>query len=89
MGWRPIHSPLPHEHAPAPCLRYPYIGKEQRLITILYPSNNGKVLIKAVDCKNSVSDTKFTLTFENGENITLDEKDFPINENAPESFNLS
>ena len=76
IGWRPIFAAGEHEHAPAPCIRYPFYGKEQRLITVLYPSNNGHVAIKSVDCKNSVSDTKFTLTFENGEKITLDEQKF-------------
>jgi len=86
MGWRPIHSPVEHEHAPAPCLRYPYVGKEQRLITVLYPSNNGEVAIKAVECKNDINDTVFTLTLADGKILTLDEKDFPIDENAPEKF---
>lgn len=88
LGWRPIRSTVEHEHSPAPCLRYPHIGKEQRLITVLYPSNNGKVAIKAVECKNTVSDTVFTLTLENGEKMTLDERDFPISENAEEKFLL-
>ena len=86
MGWRPIHSPVEHEHAPAPCLRYPCVGKEQRLITVLYPSNNGEVAIKAVECKNDVNDTVFTLTLADGRKLTLDEKDFPVDENAPEKF---
>ena len=86
MGWRPIHSPVEHEHAPAPCIRYPYYGKEQRLITILYPSNNGEVAIKAVECKNDINDTVFTLTFADGKTAVLDERDFPVDENAPEKF---
>ena len=77
IGWRPIFTPGEHDHAPAPCVRFPYYGKEQRLITVLYPSNNGEVAIKAVDCENSVNDTEFTLTFADGEVLTLDEKDFP------------
>ena len=87
LGWRPIRMvAAEHEHAPAPCLRYPYHGKEQRLITVLYPSNNGIVGIKAVDCENDINDTKFTLTFADGTTLTLDEKDFPVDENAPEKF---
>lgn len=87
IGWRPIFAQGDHEHAPAPCVRFPYFGKEQRIITVLYPSNNGKVGVKAVECKNDVSDTVFTLTLENGERLTLDEKDFPTLENADISFN--
>lgn len=87
IGWRPIFAQGEHEHAPAPCVRFPYFGKEQRIITVLYPSNNGKVGIKSVECKNDVSDTVFTLTLENGEKITLDEKAFPTSENADISFN--
>lgn len=90
LGWRPIRSTAAaHEHAPAPCLRYPYTGKEQRLLTVLYPSNNGEVAIKAADCESSVSETSFTLTLGSGEKITLDEKDFPVDKNAPESFLLA
>ena len=78
IGWRPIFTPGEHDHAPAPCVQFPYYGKEQRLITVLYPSNNGVVAIKSVECENKVDKTEFTLTFENGEKLTLDEKDFPV-----------
>ena len=87
LGWRPIRSvAAAHEHAPAPCIRYPIYGKDRRMITVLYPSNNGVVGVKAVECSGDVSDTAFTLTLADGNIITLDEKDFPVDENASEKF---
>jgi hypothetical protein len=86
MGWRQINDTDTKNYLKVPCVRYPYFGKEQRLVTLLYPSNNGEVVIKSVSAKNDASDTEFTLTFTDGKQITINEKDYPCIENAPVKF---
>lgn len=79
MGWRkaPKTDNAEPEHYPAPCVRYVAEGvKEQRFISILYPSNNKKTAIKEIKASEDVSDTKITLIFDNGTSVTLDENDF-------------
>ena len=38
VGWRPIPSPVEHEHAPAPVVAYTKRGKRADFATILYPA---------------------------------------------------
>ncbi len=42
-GWRPIHSPEEHEHAPAPAVTYIKRGKSARFATVLYPSPDSNI----------------------------------------------
>lgn len=42
VGWRPIHSPLEHEHEPAPFVSFEKRGKAADLATLLYPSADSK-----------------------------------------------
>ena len=77
MGWRPIDSPVEHEHAPAPCVRYVCTGTETRIITVLYPSDNGKTELCSVNASLNPSDTEIRLILQNGETISINETDYP------------
>ncbi len=80
MGWRPKHvaGGLEPEHYHAPCVRFTAEnGKDKRIVTVLYPSNNGEVAIKEVIASDDVNDTSVTLVLADGEKITVDEKDYP------------
>ena len=85
MGWRPKHAPggTEPEHYPAPCVRFvTENAMDKRLVTALYPSNNGNVAIKDIIISDSACDTALTLVFENGDRVTLDEKDYPASNNS-------
>jgi len=95
MGWRPDHSGLgmdpvevrnEQEHKPAPCLRYHAYGKNKRVVTALYPSNNGEVAIKDIIISDDYSDTKITLVFADGATVVLDEKDYVAYSDSAERF---
>lgn len=77
MGWRPIRSPIEHEHAPAPCVRYVHTGKETRIITLLYPSDCGEIPVCSVQASQNPNDTDILLILQNGETILLNENDYP------------
>lgn len=96
MGWRPDHSGLgmdpvevrnEQNHHPAPCLRYHAFGLEKRIVTALYPSNNGEVAIKDIIISDDFADTKIKVIFKDGSEIVLDENDYVGNESSPEKFN--
>ena len=97
MGWRPDHSGLgmdpvevrnEQEHKKAPCLRYHAYGSEKRIVTLLYPSNDGTVAISGIEATENVSDTKITLVMANGTKITLDENDYPCSDQSEEKLSI-
>ena len=63
------------EHYHAPCLQYVANGKEKRMVTVLYPSNNGEVAISDVTASECVNDTEIKLTV-NGKEVVIDENDY-------------
>ena len=97
MGWRPDHSGLGmdpievrngQEHKPAPCLRYKARGERARIVTVLYPSNNGETAIKDAVISNDFNDTEIKLTLSDGSVITLDERDYVCSADSPEKFHV-
>ena len=88
MGWRPKHvaGGIEPEHYHAPCLRYHAFGLAKRIVTALYPSNNGEVAIKDIIVSDDFADTKIKLIFKDGSEILLDERDYTGSENSPEKF---
>ena len=79
LGWRPKHAAggTNPEHFPAPCLQYVKSGAAARIVTALYPSDNGFVAIKDIMASDRPCDTEITLTFADGSRITVNEKDYP------------
>jgi len=77
LGWRPIHSPIEHEHAPAPCVRYIHTEKEARIITVLYPSDCKEIPIQTVNATLIPDDTEIQLILQNGKIIRISENDYP------------
>ena len=63
------------EHFHAPCLQFVASGKEKRIVTVLYPSNNGKVAITDVKASDNVNGTEITLTVY-GKEITVNENNY-------------
>ena len=97
MGWRADHSGLGmdpvevrdvQEHHPAPCLRYHAYGKEKRIVTVLYPSNDGRVAIKDVIIGNDFADTSIKLVFDNGDELTLNENDYVASFDSDEKLRV-
>ena len=97
MGWRADHSGLGmdpvevrnvQEHHPAPCLRYHAYGDKKRLVTALYPSNNGEVAIKDIVLSDSYDDTAIKLVFADGGEIILDENDYTASSDSPEKLKI-
>ena len=97
MGWRADHSGLGmdpvevtnvQEHHPAPCLRYHAFGKDKRIVTVLYPSNNGKVAIKDIVISDDYTDTKIKLVFADGSEITVDENDYVARSDSDEKLKI-
>ena len=84
LGWRPIRSPIEHEHAPAPCLRYIREGMQTRVITVLYPSN-GEIALQSVIASTDPADTEIRLQLCDGNTLLIREDDYPCFENAPEA----
>ena len=84
LGWRPIRSPIEHEHAPAPCLRYIREGLQARVITVLYPSN-GEIALQSVIASTDPADTEIRLQLCDGNTLLIREDDYPCFENAPEA----
>ena len=72
VGWRPIHSPLEHEHEPAPFVSFEKRGMNSDFATLLYPSKDENT-------------PKLSLSLEGGElKITVDEEVFEFDVNSPE-----
>jgi len=88
IGWRPKHAAggTNPEHYPAPCLQYVHNGVSARNVTLLYPSDNGRVAIKEVMAGECVDDTKIVLTFDDGSVVMLDENDYPCYGDGKETF---
>ena len=78
IGWRKRGGANSEdfEHYHAPCLQYVENGKEKRIVTVLYPSNNGEVAIKDVVASNDVACTLVKLVFADGSEALIDEKDY-------------
>ena len=75
------------EHYHAPCLQYVANGTEKRIVTVLYPSNNGEVAVTDVAASENVADTKITLTV-NGKTVVIDENDYVCKEDSAEKLNV-
>ncbi len=58
MGWRSIHGPEEHEHAPAPVLSFAKRKASANFATVIVPAKSGNVAPVKVSC----DDTSFTLT---------------------------
>ena len=88
IGWRPKHAAggTNPEHYPAPCLQYVRKGVSARVITVLYPSDDGRVAIKEIIAKDNVSDTLFSLVWDDGSIVMFDEDDYPCYEDSAETF---
>ena len=95
MGWRPDHSGLgmdpvevrnESEHHPAPCLRYHAYGSKKRIVTALYPSNNGQISIKDIIISDDFDDTKITLDLADNGKVTIDENDYVTSSSSPEKL---
>ena len=87
VGWRMRDGADSEEfeHSPAPCLQYTAVGREKRIVTLLYPSNSGKAENAEIVASDSVYDTEITLIV-NGRSITVNEKDYPCAEDAEEKL---
>ena len=97
MGWRPDHSGLgmdpvevrnEQEHKPAPCLRYHAFGDKKRIVTALYPSNNGEVAIKDIVISDDYNDTDIKLIFNDGSETVLSEKDYVAYSDSDEKLKI-
>ena len=75
MGWRANRTPslTEREHFPAPAVLFTENGKDARVVTVVYPTNEERIPVKAVE----LCDKGFALVFDNGERYEIDE-------NAPE-----
>lgn len=73
------------EHYHAPCLQYVANGTEKRVVTVIYPSDNGEVAIKAVEATDRVEDTQIILDVK-GERVVIDENDYPCCADSPEKL---
>lgn len=63
VGWRPIHSPLEHEHEPAPFLSFEKRGMSADFATLLYPSADEN----APDLFVNLDDKELKITVNNEE----------------------
>ena len=88
IGWRkrPGANSKDFEHYPAPCLQFVGNGTSARVVTALYPSNNGKVAIKEIMTTDSIDDTKIVLVFDDGSVVVVDENDYPCYDDAAETL---
>lgn len=70
-GWRPIHGPEEHEHAPAPLVAYAKRGMEAKFATVIAPfagADNTRIGVELT---------------ENGFNISVDEEKFEFTNDDP------
>ena len=72
VGWRPIHSPLEHEHQPAPFVSFEKFGMNADFATLLYPSAD-----------NTAPSFSISLV-DNTLKIIVDEEEFLFNTNSKE-----
>lgn len=86
IGWRPNHGGYDRfkEHFPAPNLQFVGCGKEKRIVTALYPSNDGRCALKDVVISDDFNDTRIKLIFDDGGEITVDENDVICSADSPE-----
>ena len=88
IGWRKRGGANSEdfEHHHAPCLQYIEKGTEKRIVTVLYPSNNGEVAIKDVVASNDVSDTNIKLVFADGSEVVINENEYVCTDTANEKL---
>ncbi len=72
VGWRPIHSPLEHEHEPAPFVSFEKWGTCTDFATLLYPSSDENTPSFCLELADNI------LT------LTIDEEEFSFDTNSPE-----
>ena len=75
------------EHFHAPCLQFVANGKEKRVVTVLYPSDNGETVISDVFASDDINATEITLTV-NCKKTVIDEKDYECSESSAEKLSL-
>lgn len=87
IGWRKKAGAdsVEFEHYHAPCVQFSAYGEKKRIVSALYPSNNGQVKLKDVIISDDFDDTKITLVFDDGE-ITVDEKDYECYSDVAEKY---
>ena len=56
-------------------LKFSEYGEKKRIVSALYPSNNGQVKLKDVIISDDFEDTKIKLLFNEGE-VVIDENDY-------------
>lgn len=85
IGWRkrPGASSSDFEHFHAPCVQISGYGDKKRIVSALYPSNNGEVKLKDVIISDEFEDTSIKLVFDDGE-VILNENDYACISDAPE-----
>ena len=90
IGWRKRGGANSEdfEHHHAPCLQYVENGKKKRIVTVLYPSNNGEVAIKDVVASNDVADTLVKLVFADGSEVIINENDYPCSDTLDEKLRV-
>jgi hypothetical protein len=90
IGWRKRGGANSEdfEHYHAPAVQFVANGKEKRIVTVLYPSDSGEVLITSVEADENVNETKFTLGFADGKRVTLDENDYLCTSDANEKLTV-
>ena len=85
IGWRKKGGANSEdfEHYHAPCLQFVERGKEKRIVTVLYPSDNGETAVTDVISDTDIGATSVTLVI-NGKEIVIDEKDYPCSGDSDE-----
>ena len=86
MGWRPVHCAEEHEHNPAPCLRYVKSGAQTRIVTALYPSNNGECAISKIEISDDFDSEEIKVIFRDGSETVVKESDYPAFSDSDEKF---
>ncbi len=88
IGWRKRSGADSNdfEHYHAPCVQFSAYGEKKRIVSALYPSNNGEIKLKDVVISDDFDDTKITLEFIDGSKVTLDEKDYECFSDSPIYF---
>ena len=86
MGWRPVRCAEEHEHNPAPCLRYVKSGAQTRIVTALYPSNNGECAISKIEISDDFASEEIKVIFRDGSETVVKESDYPAFSDSDEKF---
>ena len=78
QGWKPVFKEGPHEHRPihTPVLCGSFTGSK-RIVTVMYPSEDGKCPIAGVRAGFSDSATDYALALSDGTERAFDESDLP------------